>query len=832
MAQGNSAGGTMSLLGRAWRGVLVVLTLSFGLAPSALAAPADGIHNIQHVVVITQENRSFDSYFGTYPGANGIPPGVCMPAPEIGCVAPYHDSNDANFGGPHGRAAALFDINEGKMDGFITQADNGRKCTGTGAECSPCGTTEGKIACTEIMGYHDAREIPNYWSYAKNFVLQDNMFEAALSASMIEHNFMVSGWNAKCPFEDINPMDCVTSLDGVLGSRPRAWTDITYLLAKAHVSWRYYVFEGAEPDCASDEATSCAPVKQSAKTPGIWNPLPLFTDVKQDNQLGNVQSLNNFYTSVHEQSACGLPNVSWIDPKDAVSEHPNALISRGQAYVTTLVNSIMRSPCWNSTAIFLTWDDWGGLYDHVVPPGVDEAGYGLRVPGLVISPYAKSGYIDHQVLSSDAYLKFIEDDFLEQARLNPLTDGRPDRRPDVREEAPGLGDLVNDFNFEQQPRPPQLLSPHPEPGPASEPPGGKVEAPVVETTAASTVKATTATLNATVNPNGGPLSDCHFEYGTSVFYEASVPCSPKPESGTIPAAVSAAVEGLSAETTYHFRIVATNSGGTSFGADMMFTTPPKPPAVTLVSPQAGPEAGASTVTISGANLRAASAVRFGSAPAASFSVSEDGSITAVSPAGKGTVDVTVTTPGGTSPTGSADRFRFAPAPTVSDVSPGKGPTGGGTTVTITGANFGEASAVTFGSAGASFTLASGTSITATSPAQPPGTVDITVTTPGGTSALSAFDVFKVTPTVTGVSPKGGTVAGGTGVTVTGTGFVPGSAGTNFVFGSTKASGVNCSSSTTCTVVAPKQEAGTVDVKATVNKVTSPKNSPADAFTYS
>jgi phospholipase C len=101
---------------------------------------------------------------------------------------------------------------------------------------------------------------------------------------------------------------------------------------------------------------------------------------------------------------------------------------------------------------------------------VDENGYGLRVPGLVVSPYAKTNYIDHQQLSHDAYLKFIEDDFLNGQRLNPLTDGRPDPRPDVREESPSLGDLTNDFDFTQIPRPPVVLSPHPSPGPASKEP--------------------------------------------------------------------------------------------------------------------------------------------------------------------------------------------------------------------------------------------------------------------------------------------------------------------------------------------------------------------------
>ena len=163
--------------------------------------------------------------------------------------------------------------------------------------------------------------------------------------------------------------------------------------------------------------------------------------------------------------------MSWIDPNGTVSEHPPALVSAGQTYVTGLVNAIMNSPDWNSTAIFLAWDDWGGFYDHVVPPVVDRAGFGLRVPGIVISPYAKQGYIDHQILSFDAYTKFIEDDFLNSARLDPATDGRPDPRPDVREDNPILGNVANDFNFNQTPRPPLILPVHPAPGPASTPPG-------------------------------------------------------------------------------------------------------------------------------------------------------------------------------------------------------------------------------------------------------------------------------------------------------------------------------------------------------------------------
>jgi len=215
---------------------------------------------------------------------------------------------------------------------------------------------------------------------------------------------------------------------------------------------------GTEPDCENPAAETCGPVAQNSNTPGIWNPLPWFDTVKADHQLGNIASVDHFYAAAKKGT---LPSVSWVVPSGAVSEHPPAPVSYGQSYVTSLINAVMRSPDWDSTAIFLAWDDWGGFYDHVVPPTVDQNGYGLRVPGIVISPYAKRRYVDHQILSFDAYDKFIEDDFLNGQRLDPATDGRPDPRPDVREDEKILGNLVNDFDFNQRPRPPVLLPVHP-----------------------------------------------------------------------------------------------------------------------------------------------------------------------------------------------------------------------------------------------------------------------------------------------------------------------------------------------------------------------------------
>jgi phospholipase C len=459
------------------------IALVFLLATTALAAcggspnqnstnQASDIHKIQHVVVIMQENRSFDSYFGTYPGADGIPlkngvPTVCINDPATNqCVKPYHNSQDLNHGGPHGEVNATKDINSGKMDGFIGQAQKGQKsCADTN---NPNCTANGQ---TDVMGYHDAREIPNYWSYAQNFVLQDHMFEPDASWSLPAHLFMVSAWSAHCSKAG-DPQSCVNNIKGPVSLQQAnqykadyAWTDLTYLLHKANVSWAYYLSEGTQPDCA-DDAEDCTLAPQKVKVPGIWNPLPNFDTVKQDGQIGNIQSTSNFYTAAQKGT---LPAVSWVTPNGKISEHPPALVSAGQSYVTGVINAIMQGPDWKSTAIFLAWDDWGGFYDHVVPPTVDENGYGLRVPGLVISPYARKGYIDHQTLSFDAYLKFVEDDFLSGQRLDPKTDTRPDPRPDVRENASQLGNLLADFDFTQSPRSPLVLSTHPAPGPASAP---------------------------------------------------------------------------------------------------------------------------------------------------------------------------------------------------------------------------------------------------------------------------------------------------------------------------------------------------------------------------
>jgi phospholipase C len=439
-------------------GAVVAMLAAWAVPAQAALAGTGDIHSIKHIIVIMQENRSFDEYFGTFPGADGIPmkdgvPTVCANDPKTGqCVKPYYNAADINEGGPHAAASATMDINGGKMDGFIAAVTTAKKkCVTPDAP----GCSLGKNP--DVMGYHDGRDIPNYWTYAKNFVLQDRLFEPNASWSLPQHLFMVSGWSAYCTRPG-DPASCTNALDGPpthlnTTNNDYAWTDLTYLLHKNNISWAYYLSEGQEPDCEND-AMYCQPKTLKLSVPGIWNPLPAFDTVKEDGQLGNIQTLDKFITAA---KAGTLPAVSWIVPENKVSEHPPASVSLGESYVTGIINNVMQSPDWNSTAIFLSWDDWGGFYDHVPPPSVDGNGYGLRVPGMVISPYAKTGFIDHQTLSHDAYLKFIEDDFLSSQRIDPKTDGRPDPRPTVRENASQLGDLVNDFNFNQAPRPPMLL---------------------------------------------------------------------------------------------------------------------------------------------------------------------------------------------------------------------------------------------------------------------------------------------------------------------------------------------------------------------------------------
>ena len=330
----------------------MALALATGNAPAW--SESDGIHKIQHVVVIMQENRSFDSYFGTFPGADGIPAGVCVPSSHGGCVKPVHDPSDVNLGGPHGAATALADIDGGRLDGFMRQAEAAlrHECPTLDHECT--------TSAADVMGWHDQRELPLYWDYAHRFTLLDHLFESNLGWSLPSHLFMVSGWAAACddPTKASTCHDELRNADNDGGNQDLAqvsddddldtstakpdfgWTDLTFLLHRAGVSWRYYVTSGSQPDCASG-AMSCAPLPQDTTTPEVWNPLPDFVTVHQNHQLGNIQPTPNFVAAAR---AGTLPAVSWVVPNQTFSEHPPAKLSDGQAFVKELVDAVANGP--------------------------------------------------------------------------------------------------------------------------------------------------------------------------------------------------------------------------------------------------------------------------------------------------------------------------------------------------------------------------------------------------------------------------------------------------------------------------------------------------------
>jgi phospholipase C len=409
--------------------------------------PAAGIFNIDHVIFIVQENRSFDSYFGTYPGAEGIPGGVCVPDPKLHrCHHPYHDRNFFDRGGPHNERASRVTIDKGKMDGAVRALrliGNACRVNPTRLGCDQA--IPGPDGTPDVMGYHTAQEIPNYWAYAQRFTLQDHMFAPSDSWTLPAHLYLVSAWSATC--HNLDPMQCRSDqkFPGFNAADDgRFWVP-------ADGKPRPYVWACIRPPCSKPTEESTNP---------IMNPLPGFKTVEVTKQFKNIRPNTEFF----DAAASGtLPSVSWVVPTLGVSEHPPDSIALGQKWVTQLVNAVMQGPPdqWLHTAIFITWDDWGGFYDHVKPIKIDENGYGIRVPGIMISPFARRGYIDSQTLSFDAYLKLIEDRFLGGQRLDPLTDGWPDSRPTVRENAPELGNLAAEFDFTQAPATPFVLDPTP-----------------------------------------------------------------------------------------------------------------------------------------------------------------------------------------------------------------------------------------------------------------------------------------------------------------------------------------------------------------------------------
>jgi phospholipase C len=344
-----------------------------------------GKNPIQHVVVMMQENHSFDNYFGTYPGANGIAGAKPLPLKpnQTGIFRPFAlNSAVLPHDLCHGSECSLASYDNGRMDGFVYSA--GTNLT---------------------MGYFDNHQIPYYWDYASQYVLMDNYYSSYMGASLPNHIYLMEG-----------------QAEGVSTNLKRLTLNATNIvdeLQAGHVSWNYYsqnYFSG-------------------------WNPVSAFASVRDNAALEkHILETSSFSQDIR---AGRLANVTWIMPRDAeVSEHPPQNVTLGEKWTVSIINSVMESKFWNSTAIFLTWDEYGGWYDHVPPPQVDNYGYGFRVPCLIISPYARHGYIDHTQADHTSTLKFIETLF----GLKPLSSR------DAQ-----AANLMEAFNFDLLPRAPLIL---------------------------------------------------------------------------------------------------------------------------------------------------------------------------------------------------------------------------------------------------------------------------------------------------------------------------------------------------------------------------------------
>lgn len=350
-----------------------------GASRADVAAPGVATTPITHVVVIMMENHTFDNLFGTFPGVNGA---TLRHAPD-----PIERDYD------HTGPATLAAIDGGRMDEFPARS---------------------------AIGYSQADE-PTYWAYAKTFGLSDNFYSSVASSSTPNHLAMLAGQTGGNN-DTIDSDACASTPNTLLYARSKqsvnSWAYPCYsigslpaTLSTAGVSWRYY--------SAAQVWDTPSYIKGLAGSANdIHNPDQFITDVK----------------------AGRMPSVSWVTPSGGESDHPPAPLEAAENFVARMVNAVMQSPYWSSTAIFVSWDDWGGFSDHVPPPVLDGVGLGPRVPLIVISPYARPGYISHQEAEFASLMKFIETDF-GVASLGQ------------RDASSATSNLLDFFNFSQTPRP-------------------------------------------------------------------------------------------------------------------------------------------------------------------------------------------------------------------------------------------------------------------------------------------------------------------------------------------------------------------------------------------
>jgi phospholipase C len=409
----------------AFTGFIVASLVGLGAAQtgatwdSAKAGKQGDISVIQHIVFIIKENRSFDEYFGLFPGADGSTTGVT----STGQVINLERTPDEVIDMGHDWTSALVATDGGKMDQFDLILD---------------GNLNG-----EYLSYSEMTEadIPNYYAYARHFVLSDRTFSSLHGPSLPNHLYTIAAQSggvisvpAAAGTQNLPNWGCdsqagahVTVLDDD-GDISEAFPCFDFQtladsLNSAGISWKSYAPPEGQPGYQYSSFDAINHIRNTS----IWS-----QNIFPDTQFALDAASGN------------LPAVSWL-VTGPTSEHPPNSTCRGENWTVQQLNALMQGPDWGTTAVFLTWDDFGGFYDHVPPPApLDEFGLGPRVPMLIISPYAQPGYISHTQYEFSSVLKFIEDRF----DLTPLT-----------ERDANANDTTDSFNFSQPPNPPLILTP-------------------------------------------------------------------------------------------------------------------------------------------------------------------------------------------------------------------------------------------------------------------------------------------------------------------------------------------------------------------------------------
>jgi phospholipase C len=379
--------------------------------PQASAAKSENDPNtpIEHFIVVMQQNHTFDNYFGTYPGANGLPDGVCIPIsvsdPENKqCVTPYEITDHPISDLSHSETIFFDQYQNGKMTGFI--------------EALTKLNQDGQLS----MGRFTEKDIPFYWNLADQYVLFDNYFSSAHTGSITNRMYWVSGK----PGSEFNRIP-----EAGFGDIPTIFDR----LQERGISWKFYI-KDYNPDLnyrTAKELDFLPPQVQ-------WVPLLSFDRFLDDPELSSrIVDLDEYYTDLEKGT---LPAVSYVLLLGA-TEHPISDLSLGERATRTMLHTLMQSDSWENSAFFLTYDDWGGWYDHVPPPQIDDRGYGFRVPALLISPYARMGHIDHTLLDHTSILKFIEENW---------------DIPSLATRDAKANNITSAFDFSMAPRPAILIS--------------------------------------------------------------------------------------------------------------------------------------------------------------------------------------------------------------------------------------------------------------------------------------------------------------------------------------------------------------------------------------